>query len=221
MMSTEPNQASVNQFIRDALVMKKGVDALLEHVEQTYGLFHDAAQGWHRLTELFESMISHEIARGLSRERALKSPLVHGKGTPENGVVLHQSTLGDRLSACAAGGQNEITLSNLCLISIYSFWEDRTREEIAKALGIEVASVQSDLFGDISKFRNIILHAGGIMDERARSLRVLKWFSIGDKILINRDKLHEIIVLIRQFPEGLTTVGYDPHARAVNIFGTS
>ena len=209
-MNQPLSQAAIAQFMRDGIEMKKAIDVLLVHVEQTYGLFHDSVQGWHRLSELFEGLVKQEMAKGMPREQALKSTLIHGKGTPEVGEALHLSTLGDRLNACASGGQNEITLSNLCLISIYSHWEDRARNEIAKALRIDGNSVQSDLFGDIAKMRNAILHAGGVIGASARALKVLKWFSSGDRVLINREKLHDVIKLIRQFPEGLYTPGYDP-----------
>jgi hypothetical protein len=74
-------------------------------------------------------------------------------------------------------------------------------------------NVQSDLFGDINKMRNVILHASGIMDQRARSMKVLKWFSVGDRVIVDREKLHQVILLIRQFPDGLHTPGYDPLKR--------
>ena len=152
-MAIDPQQARLDRFLRNGLEMKKGVDALLEHVEQTYGLFHDAAQGWVRLIDLFESLVAEQVDKGLPRERVLGFPLIHGKGHPSDGVVLHRSTIGERIAACQQGGQNEVTLSNLCLISIYSFWEDKTRKHIANALGLEKEAVQSDLFGDIAKFR--------------------------------------------------------------------
>ncbi|CTP86301.1 hypothetical protein XTPLMG728_1172 [Xanthomonas translucens pv. poae] len=208
-----PTPEAIQQFMQDGIEMKKSVDALLSHAEQTYGLFHDSAQGWRRLSDLFESLVQQEMAKGMPREQALKSPLIHGKGEPGSGEALHFSNLGERLAACAHGGQNEITLSNLCLISIYSFWEDRTRNEIAKTLGMDKDNVQSDLFGDINKMRNVILHASGIMDQRARSMKVLKWFSVGDRVIVDREKLHQVILLIRQFPDGLHTPGYDPLKR--------
>lgn len=205
---------AIQKFQRDGLQMHKAVASLLAHAEQSYGLFRDSTVGWHKVSELLENAAAAHQAEGLTREQVLRTPLVHGKGTPErDGIVLHKSTMGDRLAACAEGGQNEITLSNLTLISIYAFWEDRTRGEIAKALGIDKDSVESDLFGDMAKLRNIILHAGGVMDQRARSLRLLRWFVPGDKVIVNADRLHEIIVLIRQFPEGLRTIGYDPAMR--------
>lgn len=189
-MTHSPTPTAIQRFLADGIEMKKSVDALLEHAEQTFGLFHDSAQGWRRMSEVFEGLVNQEMARGMPREQALNSSLIHGDGNPEDGKALHLSTLSDRISACKPGGQNEITLSNLCLISIYSYWEDRTRMEIAKALGIDGSAVQSDLFGDIAKMRNVILHTGGIMDSRARSLKILKWFQFGERVLIDRDKLH-------------------------------
>ena len=48
------------------------------------------------------------------------------------------------------------------------------------------------------------------MDERARALKVLKWYAPAERVILDRDKLHEIIGLIRKFPDELVTVGYDP-----------
>jgi hypothetical protein len=205
---------AIRQFQRDALRMKPFVDALVAHAEAAYGLFHDSAQGWKQLATVIETEIEKLVATGKTREEVLDFGLVHGTDHPQKGgVPLHRSTIRERLAACAPGGSNEIALSNLTTISIYAFWEDRTRGEIAGALGIDKNAVQSDLFGDIAKMRNIILHAGGVMDQRARAMKVLKWFSLGDIVLIDRHKLHEIIELIRQFPSGLRTVGYDPMER--------
>lgn len=212
-MNGNPSPEAIQQFMRDGIEMKKAVDALLTHVEESYGLFHDCVQGLHRMSEVFEGLVQQEMARGMPREQALKSRLIHGKDSPTGGEALHMSTLEDRLAACETGGRNEISLSNLCIISIYTFWEDRTRREIAKALGLDSSGVLSDLFGDIAKMRNVILHAGGVMDERARTLKVLKWFSPGETVLVDRDKLHQMIGFIREFPEGLRTPGYDPVER--------
>jgi hypothetical protein len=193
------------------LEMKKASDVLLAHVEATYGLFHDATRGWQYFSIALEKMIESEMARGMPREQALKSILIHGQGVPNvDAVFQHESTLGDRLGQCKPRGPNEIFLGNMCVVSIYSFWEDRTRGEIATALGIEKNNVKSGLFADLAKFRHVILHAGGRADNAFKKIEVLRWFEPGDLIVVDREKLHSIIEHIRNFPEGLETPGYTP-----------
>lgn len=197
--------------IQQFMDVRGHIGKLVAHVEDVYGMFHDAIQGWGKLKDLYEDCVAQEMARGLPRERALQSQLIHGKGNPDvDGEALHMSTLGERIEACSTAGANEFTLSNLCLVSIYSHWEDRTRGDIAKTLEIDKNNVQSDMFGDIAKMRNAVLHAGGVMDGRARSLKVLKWYQPGDKVLVTRDRLHEVIEHIRNLPDDLRTPGYQP-----------
>src|SRR6202012_4534258 len=96
--------------------------------------------------------------------------------TPEAGTELHRSTLGESLERVAPHGPNERFLGNMCLVSIFSFWEHRTRSLIASALLIPDASVKSNLFGDIRYLRHCLLHCGGIADNRVAGAKVLKWF---------------------------------------------
>lgn len=193
------------------IAMKEAADELARHVEGTYGLFHDAAQGWLAISKTLQQLVELEMQRGMSRNQALLSPLIHGKGNPhDGGVALYESTLGEGISRCAPHGPNEQFLGNMCLVSIYSFWEDKTRGRIADALGITKDDVQSGLFSELAKLRHLILHAGGRADDRVKRFEVLKWFAPGDSIVIDREKLHEVVQLIRRFPDGLKTNGYVP-----------
>lgn len=167
---------AIEQFRQVAMQM----EALRTKVEQVYGMFHDSLHGWQLMSQVLEGAIQQNIAAGMTRERALQSRLTRGAGEPFDGNALHQSTIGERMAACARAGQNEIALSNLCVVSIYSFWEHETRIQIANTLQIDENDVKSDLFGDLRTMRNVILHAGGIIDQRASSMKLLKWFQPGD-----------------------------------------
>lgn len=146
-------------------------------------------------------------------EAVLRSPFTHGKGGPETGTALHRSTVAERIDACTTGGFNEIVLGNLCLVAIYSHWEVHTRVAIADALSVRAVDVQAPVFGDLRHMRHCILHVGGVMDERARHLEVLKWFAKGERIVFTRERFYELIQRLRGFPDangGIKTPTYNP-----------
>lgn len=183
--------------------MKQAIDILHDHVEATCGLFMDSLRGWEQLSKMLELLVDSRVKKGMVREQALMSPMIHGVDhpTPEN--VRHVPTLGARLDACAPNGFNVRTLSSLGVVSIFAHWEDRTRGEIAKALGIELNAVRSPpLFSDIRRMRNSLLHAGGRADT-SKPFEVLQWFEKGDVVVLNPDCFHEIMDRLRAFPDGL------------------
>lgn len=189
----------------------RSIHELLRHAESTFGLFHDAAQGALAFGRSLEELVRYEVDRGLTRADALNAKLTHGTGNPaEGGMALHTSTLGEAIERNQPHGSNERFLGSMCLVSIYGFWDSGTRSEIARALCIEHNSVKSDLFGDIRTLRHLLLHAGGVADNTVAKCKVLKWFEPGESVIIDRDKLCEVVEHIRAFPEGLHTPGFNP-----------
>lgn len=208
-MHGQPPLHQMRRATEQVVKMKQAIDILHAHVEATCGLFMDSVRGWEQLSRMLEGLVETQVAKGMSREQGLKSPLIHGvdEPTPEN--VRHVSTLGARLDACAAGGFNERALSALGVVSIYAHWEDKTRKEIADALEIELNGVRSPLFSDIRRMRNALLHAGGRIDD-AKPFEVLQWFKQGDVVVLNPDRFHEVMRRLRAFPEGLHTPSWNP-----------
>lgn len=205
----QPTPEEMRKATAKVIKMREAVDVLQVHVEATCGLFLDSRRGWERLATELHGLVAMQVREGKTREEALRSQLIHGEGHPDPKNVRHVSTLGERIDACAAGGFNERTLSGLCVASIYGLWEDRSRGEIAKALGIDKNAVRSALFSDLRRMRHAILHAGGRIDD-SKPFEVLKWFKRGDMIVLTPDRFHEIIEHLRQFPEGLHTPSWNP-----------
>ncbi|NCT71895.1 MAG: hypothetical protein GXC75_13210 [Xanthomonadaceae bacterium] len=184
---------------------------LIDHAEGVFGLYHDSLQGMWRFHDMVEGIVAGEVESGLSREQALGFTLAHGDGDPQPQNLLHFSTLGETLERTRHGGTNELVLGQMCLVSIYAFWEVRTRNELAEVLGISLDGVRSDLFGDIRLLRHMLLHRAGKADGSANRLKILKWCSPGELIVVDRPRLREVINRIRDFPDGLHTPGFDPH----------
>lgn len=189
-MHGRPTPQQIQRYGEQVSQMTQAIDLLHDHVEAICGLFMDSLRGWEQLSKMLELLVDSQVKKGMTREQALMSQLIHGVAhpTPEN--VRHVSTLGDRLDACAPDGFTVRALSSLGVVSIFAHWEDKTRGEIAKDLGIELNAVRFPLFSDIRRMRNSLLHAGGRVDT-SKSFEVLHWFKKGDVVVLNPDRFHD------------------------------
>jgi hypothetical protein len=184
--------------------VQNAVSALTRHVEDIYALFLDSRHGFTVIGQQLGNVIHDLVKHGKSHEEALKTQLASTDGIPFWVVPARQwSTVGAALFRTADGGRNEIVLSGLVIASIYAFWESRARGEIAKAMGIKHNDVRSDLMNDLRHLRHAILHCDGVADLDVERADVLKWFKRGDRIKVSNHQLHQIVELVRLFPEGL------------------
>ncbi|HGM5034347.1 TPA: hypothetical protein ACKPZU_000078 [Stenotrophomonas maltophilia] len=205
-----PTAAEMEEHGRRTVQMGMALEALSDQIEAIYGMFMDSLRGWGHVRRSIETAAKQAVEGGMTMEQVLRSKLTHGKGNPQTGTALHVSTMAERLDACAEGGFNEVILSNLCLVAIYTQWEVHARCAIADALGVRPSDVIAPIFGDLRHMRHCILHAGGVMDERARQLEELKWFKKGDRIVLTQERFHDLIEKLRGFPNPIHTPTYKP-----------
>ena len=77
--------------------------------------------------------------------------------------LLHRSTQGDFKRRTAVDGSDARLLGFMMLTLLYGAWEDAYRLRFSLALGhANKNALASDLFGDVAKMRNAIIHNGGI-----------------------------------------------------------
>jgi len=117
-------------------------------------------------------------------------------------------------------GQNYLLLGNLCVVSVYSYWEEYLRIEIGIAIGVlrkgsknskEVRKilnqqVKSDFWCDMRYLRNSIIHNNGIACSDMSKCKVIKWFKPGQRINLDYDKMRKLFLFIGQFRNGLHTM---------------
>ena len=121
---------------------------------------------------------------------------------------------GDVLSRNSPGGQNEIVIGQQCIVSVYSYWEEYLRLEIAKAKGLvaEEASLTNqvkeilaehlsfDIWGDIRHLRNSIVHNNGMATkECGKETKIFKWFKEGESISLPYNIMRRIFLEIAIF----------------------
>lgn len=131
---------------------------------------------------------------------------------------------GDVKNRTADNGHNLIKLGQLCIISLHSYWESYLRLEIGKAKGVipidatdtkEVKEilkdhVKFDVWGDICKIRNSIVHNNGIANNDIDRCKILKWFSSGDRIELDYQKMNYMFRILGIFRNSLSSMSHAP-----------
>lgn len=98
-------------------------------------------------------------------------------GTGESGqppsIHWHVPTQGEVKNRNQKGGRNTFFVSRMGLVAIYGYWEDYYREAIATALGQKKNSLKADIFYDLNKIRQSIVHHRGLAKKELETMKVL------------------------------------------------
>jgi hypothetical protein len=89
---------------------------------------------------------------------------------PDPKDALHMCSQGGFKKKNAPGGENQLMAANMCLVMMYTYWEDQYRKRIAYAAGLNKNDVKKDIMGDLKILRNSIIHYGGyaITDKKCK-----------------------------------------------------
>lgn len=116
-------------------------------------------------------------------------------------IVHNQIIRSDEyLEANRPGGRNEQQHSRAIIIFLFTYWEDEIRPRLARAKGVEVNDICSDIMGDLRTLRNVILHSKGVLRaERHAALKVLgDMFAVDKELECSYEGMHRIFVLMKQ-----------------------
>lgn len=120
-------------------------------------------------------------------------PFEYGEGHPEHSSLkLHVCTQGERKQRNSESGDNFLFIGNMCLVSIYQYWQDEYRKKIAQKKRVSPEDLSSDIMGDIRWLRNSIIHHRGIAQKPVEKCKILKWFKEGDEIFIDYEKMKKL-----------------------------
>jgi len=121
-----------------------------------------------------------------------------GRGDPNDAPgVMAGWRLSEALARLVTDGPIDTLLSQQWLVYFYSGWEHEFRPRLADAHDCTTGKLQYPLFGDIRMLRDDIVHHRGIASEgKTGRCAVLRWFKVGDAILLNGEHQIEISNLI-------------------------
>ena len=135
-----------------------------------------------------------------------------GKGSPNNPGAKYQytKTYGRLLKDFARDGPHFQLHRKSAIALAYAMWEDQYRRKIAEECGMaDKNEIKSDVFQDLNKYRQAILHRGGTLD---REPKIIRFFKKGDPVSFTSDHMHELFsILIDELNQiGKTYYGQNP-----------
>ena len=156
------------------------------------------------LFDIYGYMIEVKTAIGFWREKmkalgegeAPSLPVSFGSGTPRrpDATYQHKTTIEDLIAASEKGGRNYIVHYRCILVLVVASWEDCYRRHIACECGTEKNDVKSDVFHDLNKYRQAILHAGGRLDSKPKAFHM---FRKGEEVVLTYSHMHTIFKELR------------------------
>jgi len=181
-------------------------------VDAIYGVYLDSTTGFTKLREWIQSQQNNTLQwlKEAHPELATKdyvngTKFIYGKGDPNNpdSIQLHVCTQKQYKERNHENGLNFLFIGNMTLVSIYQYWEDYYRNEIAVFLGCENSDLVDPVMGDIRLLRHSIIHHGGIAMKNVEKCEILRWYKEGQEIFIDKHKCQEIIFLIKKMTNRL------------------
>ncbi len=144
---------------------------------------------------------------------------------PFCGSDFHQATQGEVKARNSPGGSNYRTLGQLCIVSLYDYWNERLRREYVVAKGQLHANegdpnlvqeplrehASHDLWGDLGNLRNAIIHNQGIATSKMARCKLIRWFQPGDLIDISPARMNAILLAVYKFRNELFNAGFPKH----------
>lgn len=180
------------------------VTELREVIKRIFGTLLDARLGFHLLLEKTDELRRFSASRvsGATAESMEAAPFLYGDGPPTHppddpsAPLLHRTTLGELKRRNRPDGPHEIFVANMCLVTLYAFWEEEYRDRVATALGCSRNSLQVPVLGDLRRIRHSIVHHRGVALPEIEKCEVLRWFKEGDDIAISIEQFRTMTALI-------------------------
>lgn len=183
-----------------------------EIVDGIYGTFLDAHNGFGQVRESMLQLEkeSKEHFEQSQKERPDMAYLEYGgiefsygrfvpAGSPPRYRHMHQTPIEVILQRNEARGTNFRFIGNMCLVTLYQYWEDNYRNRFADALNVHKDQIQVDIFEAIRQYRRAIIHNGGKATSSLEKSSLFKWYKKGDQILLDRRQFEEVIDAIFEF----------------------
>ncbi len=177
-----------------------------EIVDAIYGTYLDACEGFgHVRAHAVE--IGEDVQRSYEGFKTTHPELAHlplgeaefaySRWVPANSEPrerhLHQVPLEVLRRRNEQDGSNFRFIGNVCAVTLFQYWEDHFREQLAHDLGIEKNALQVPLFGELRRYRQAILHNRGFATTEVEECQLLKGPRRGEPIRFDRNLFENIV----------------------------
>jgi hypothetical protein len=184
------------------------VEEFRSEVDTIYGVYLDSTRGFYFLRKDIDRSQKDSLKQisGTTPETLDQAQMIYGVGNPSSpdSYMLHACTQKQFKRRNEEGGQNYKTIANMCIVEIYSLWEDHYREKIGAELNIKKSEVTSDIMGDIRHYRNSIIHHQGIAIREIQTCKLLKWHTVNDEISLDQEQTKHIIFQVKKYLDSVS-----------------
>ena len=162
----------------------------------------------------------HDVLSGVGAESELNMSqrVKFGKGSPNNPGAKYQytKTYGQLIATFTRDGPHFQLHRKSVITLAYALWEDQYRQRMAEECclvndkgDVDKNKIESDVFQDLNKYRQAILHGSGKLD---REPKVIRFFKKGNVVSFTSNQMHELFsILIEELNRiGETYYGENP-----------
>jgi len=127
-------------------------------------------------------------------------PCMYCEGDPNlpGATVLYTCSQKEYKEINREGGSNWKFIGRMCVLTIYQYWEDHFRGQMAIELEVKKDDIVSDIMGDLRLIRHSIIHHGGVTLRAVENCKLINWFKEGDEISIDESKFKQIVFIIKK-----------------------
>jgi hypothetical protein len=158
----------------------------LSLLDRIFGMYVDACMGF----EMFGEKIALHADPSQHDKRFFMGD---GDPNPADAKYHHVTTIGSFISRNRRDGENQLLLSQSCIVFIYSIWDTMVRPKYCKGLGRHQGDVTCDIMGDLRQYRNAILHNNAKLQKPTRRL---SFVDVGNIVVLNQSQVRELFALL-------------------------
>lgn len=214
----------------DYILLNKLSDEFSEKLEQQHVYYLDSISGFSAIYD-----------RIVSKQKRIQEFLEHDKDFTDEFMDLCTTSYkeisgkdhipmslsfgmlqGDVKHRTKENGINTLICGANCLVSLYSYWQDYLRREIAIAMGLIkgemnkleeteiLKNIAFDIWGDIRFLRNSIIHNNSIAISDVRNCKILRFFQPGNRVDLDFERMRIIFIELGKFRNILISASLRP-----------
>ena len=153
-------------------------------IDTIVGVYIDATLGF----DIYQSRLSE-----ITKNSPPSARIFYGDPNDQTTRSSHVAPISEVISRNTKTGNNFRFIGNMCLISIYQYWEDNYRTKIARLFQKDKNDLKEPIMGDIRLIRNSIVHHNAIAKKDVENCTLLRYYTEGDEIFITKDQFNEIV----------------------------
>jgi hypothetical protein len=171
----------------------------LHEVTDYFATYFDGAMGYQlNLERLKESQTSVAAKTGKSINELDQLNYLYITGDPNTSEskLMISTTQGVAKLRNGKDGPNTVFLTRMLIVAIYQLCEDEYRARFASVKGLAKNEITSELFGDLRRYRQSIVHNRAVAIAEVANNRILRWTNPGSPVKPSSEEIRELLFSI-------------------------